>query len=340
MKTRAGKDEDWYAISRAKDRRGGCVFVVAVKRYGLTVSNSFSASRHGSEEAALSVARQWRNRVLANLPPITYRQLFTRVRKNSTSGIRGVRREVKRSGAYWVATCTSVENPSAKHFSVDKYGEKRAKELAIQARNAMLDSVPDKLWLASPAARAMSQRDFECDERAGGGVSWDGNMQQQLVSRLRAAGLIGKPQTPSVRRRDYPSQSGPVWEAMFEAPNGQKIFRRFSVSKYGEETAARLAEEAYAKLEAEYSSSNAATREVRISERLAEAPDKLFDVVQQRLGLRSDAAVARTLGVAAPTISKVRRGALPLGAALLVRILEATELHIRSLYGLVVVVLT
>jgi hypothetical protein len=229
-----------------------------------------------------------------------------------------------------------VENPSAKHFSVDKYGETRAKELAIEARNIMLESVPDNVWLATPAARAISQRDSECKERAEAGVSWDSTIQQQLLSRLRAAGLIGKPQLSPVRRRDYPSQAGPVWEAMFEAPNGQKIFRRFSVGKHGEETAARLAEEAYAKLEVEYSSPELATREVRISERLAEAPDRLFDVVQQRLGLRSDAAVARTLGVAAPTISKVRHGVLPLGSALLVRILEATELHIRSLYGLVV----
>lgn len=337
MKTRAGKDTSWYAISRIGDRRGAPVFVAAVKRHGLRISKNFVVAAHGNEEAALTAARQWRDRVLALLPPMTYRQVHMRVRANCASGIPGVQRRVKRSGAYWVAAFESARQRQVKHFSVAEHGEDGAKQLAIEARRTMLQSVEDKVWLATPAAKALSAQSSAAVDVApdSNELVWDEETQERLLKELRDEGLITTPSRPSVARHDFASQVGPVWQATYVTPAGKRIVRRFSVGKYGEAKAQRLAEEAFANLVVEHCSSGPTTREMRLPERLAAMPDKLLDVLLEIFELRSDAALARRLGVAATTVSKIRRGALPLRSALLVRILEACQLHIRSLYALV-----
>lgn len=50
----------------------------------------------------------------------------------------------------------------------------------------------------------------------------------------------------------------------------------------------------------------------------------LFDQVIKHLNLKNDAAMARHFGIAPPTISKARTGAMPLGPRLMVCISEAT----------------
>ena len=69
----------------------------------------------------------------------------------------------------------------------------------------------------------------------------------------------GRAPTPAVNRRHYALQAGPVWEARYFAPSGKEFFRRFSINKHGETMAKQLAEQAYARLVAEFSTSVAAT---------------------------------------------------------------------------------
>lgn len=57
----------------------------------------------------------------------------------------------------------------------------------------------------------------------------------------------------------------------------------------------------------------------------------LLDAVMAKLGLKNDAALARTLEVAPPVISKIRHGRLPVGATLLIRMHEVTDIAIREL---------
>ena len=58
---------------------------------------------------------------------------------------------------------------------------------------------------------------------------------------------------------------------------------------------------------------------------------QLLDAVMTKLGLKNDAALARTLEVAPPVISKIRHGRLPVGATLLIRMHEVTDIAIREL---------
>lgn len=63
-------------------------------------------------------------------------------------------------------------------------------------------------------------------------------------------------------------------------------------------------------------------------------PNHLLDDIAHKLQLKNDAALARTLEVTAPMISKVRNFRLPVGASLLIRMHEVTGLPVRELQDL------
>lgn len=60
-------------------------------------------------------------------------------------------------------------------------------------------------------------------------------------------------------------------------------------------------------------------------------PNRLLDALIERLNLKNDAALARKLEVAPPVISKIRHGRLPVGASMLIRMHEETNLNIKEL---------
>lgn len=63
-------------------------------------------------------------------------------------------------------------------------------------------------------------------------------------------------------------------------------------------------------------------------------PDHLLDALIERLKLKNDAALSRTLEVAPPVISKIRHRRLAVGASLLIRMHEASGMSIRGLRDL------
>ncbi|MDO8728685.1 MAG: hypothetical protein Q7K26_02190 [bacterium] len=63
-------------------------------------------------------------------------------------------------------------------------------------------------------------------------------------------------------------------------------------------------------------------------------PDPLLDAIIKQLHLKNDAALSRVLEVAPPVISKIRHRRLPIGASLLIRMHEVTDLSIKDLRGL------
>lgn len=60
-------------------------------------------------------------------------------------------------------------------------------------------------------------------------------------------------------------------------------------------------------------------------------PNRLLDSLIERLKLKNDAALSRALEVAPPVISKIRHRRLPVGASLLIRMHEVSDLSIREL---------
>lgn len=63
-------------------------------------------------------------------------------------------------------------------------------------------------------------------------------------------------------------------------------------------------------------------------------PDNLLGSLITRMNLKNDAALSRALEVAPPVISKIRHRRLPVGASLLIRMHEVTNLSIEELRAL------
>lgn len=63
-------------------------------------------------------------------------------------------------------------------------------------------------------------------------------------------------------------------------------------------------------------------------------PNMLLDTLIQRLHLKNDAALCRALEVAPPVISKIRHKRLPVGASMLIRMHEVSDMSIRELRDL------
>jgi hypothetical protein len=73
------------------------------------------------------------------------------------------------------------------------------------------------------------------------------------------------------------------------------------------------------------------TNSNRLADQVAYDPNNLLDSLIEKLHLKNDAALSRALEVAPPVISKIRHRRLPVGASLLIRMHEVSDLSIRDL---------
>ena len=60
-------------------------------------------------------------------------------------------------------------------------------------------------------------------------------------------------------------------------------------------------------------------------------PNAVLDAIMEKLNLKNDAALSRALEVAPPVISKIRHRTLPIGATILLRMHEKSNIPIREL---------
>jgi hypothetical protein len=72
----------------------------------------------------------------------------------------------------------------------------------------------------------------------------------------------------------------------------------------------------------------------RLEDLPAYDPNHLLDSLIEKLRLKNDAALSRALEVAPPVISKIRHRRLPVGASLLIRMHEVSDLSIKELRSL------
>lgn len=150
---------DQYGISRIE--QGGDAWRVSLCRQGQRFVRNFHDSTCGGREAALEAARQYRDEIICNHPPTSRRQFAEVRRRNNRTGITGVYRFAKRyrlrDGTqretwYWEANWPTERGKSGKAtFSVNRYGEDLARQLAIRARAAGLAAVEGVFWASEPA---------------------------------------------------------------------------------------------------------------------------------------------------------------------------------------------
>ncbi|MBI5926700.1 MAG: hypothetical protein HY836_14010 [Aquabacterium sp.] len=121
---------------------------VEICRQGNEYRKCFTASRHGGTEAALLAAIAWRDEIASMVKTMTLAAYCSIERRNNSSGHPGVylMRTLKKDRAgnvrvhvSWEArTPAGLKPPRKKSFSVEKYGEGKAYELAVNARNAFV----------------------------------------------------------------------------------------------------------------------------------------------------------------------------------------------------------
>ncbi len=210
---------------------------VAISRRGERFAQKFSVANHGGLEEAKAAAIAWRDGVLQRMPAMSLREFGTIVRSNNTSGVPGVYRSTYKGFTFWYALVSLPNGKSRRRsFAVVKYGEERAKQLAIDARTELLNLKEG--WLvqhpdAFPINQALPQAE-NCAPRppkpraepAQPELSPDKRVYRRTSRRTLRNGRIWS--------RDY-------WIAEYSTATQKVRSKGFAVDEYGEEEARRLA---------------------------------------------------------------------------------------------------
>lgn len=137
---------------------------VAIRSRNNAVTRHFSDSVYGGKRKALNAAIAFRDEMLTKFRDTEYSEWLRRKRSNNTSGIAGVARYVNVSQSenhaseypYWQAFWRDHEGKRhTRTFSVLRYGERKARQLAILARQTALK----ELLGVSAADRASSGKE-------------------------------------------------------------------------------------------------------------------------------------------------------------------------------------
>lgn len=121
---------------------------VRVTRKGKTYSSFFTDKKHGGKNKALAAAKIGLEKLREKYPPMS-RKEFARVQRRKTkSGIVGVTRLTKKVKGkdyeFWQATWSPRTGVIEKKvFSITKYGEDKAKRLAVKARKEGIKNMVD-----------------------------------------------------------------------------------------------------------------------------------------------------------------------------------------------------
>ena len=124
------------SISRVdQPERNNYGYYVRVTRNGKQYAKFFSDSREGGKRKALQSARKHEAVLLAELPEVNRRGKIT---ARNNSGRVGVSRSssVRRGHEYeyWQASWSDGSEKKSVKFSINKYGEDKARRMAIKAR--------------------------------------------------------------------------------------------------------------------------------------------------------------------------------------------------------------
>lgn len=122
-------------------------------------NKSFADVRYGGEQQALDAAIVYRNDILKRVPPVPSLTRNQRLRRNNTSGVAGVCRDYHRGYAFYLAQTMLPDGTRLRRsFGIAKYGEERARELAVTERLRQLALVESHLAAHSLALAAEPAR--------------------------------------------------------------------------------------------------------------------------------------------------------------------------------------
>lgn len=138
------------------------LWTTSIKRQSLDIQRHFYDGVYGDKQAALLMAEAYRDAALRLFPPRTQRQQSVKLRSTNTSGMAGVK-AVRKNGRLvaWLAFLgIGKQKPLRRYFSIKDHGEARAKELAVIARQEMLQEYPDSFATVHPHATENANQHF------------------------------------------------------------------------------------------------------------------------------------------------------------------------------------
>ena len=146
-----------YGISRIDDDTYHThAWRVSLRRYGSMYVKNFPDKKCGGKNKALKQAKLYRDDLLVKYPSMTRKHFCSIIRSNNKTGISGVYTYCKpyllRDGTvkepwYWEANWPNKSHQSVSvRFSVQQFGEKLAKQKAIEARERGLDTINGHFW--------------------------------------------------------------------------------------------------------------------------------------------------------------------------------------------------
>ena len=152
------KPKAMYGISRIDDEIYRThAWRVSLRRQNKLLVKNFPDKTYGGKRKALLAAKAHRDQVIDQYPPTTRQQFCNAPRRHNTSGIPGVYRYAKRyklkDGCikeiwYWEAHWPAKKpgDFGKATFSIQRYGEKQAKALAVAAREAGVQKLKGVFW--------------------------------------------------------------------------------------------------------------------------------------------------------------------------------------------------
>jgi hypothetical protein len=112
---------------------------VLIQRRGKTITRHFSDGIHGGQKQSYQAALAFLHEIDQKEPRLLRKEYADILRRNNTSGIPGVSKHRSGNQEYWNARWpTAIGRSKSAKFSIAKYGEKKAFELALAARQSGL----------------------------------------------------------------------------------------------------------------------------------------------------------------------------------------------------------
>lgn len=155
-----------YGISRVdneKSRTHG--WLVTIQRQGVIHRRHFGDGTHGGKRKALIAARAFRDDIMEKFPPYSMATYAQIVKTNNQTGVVGVSRHCTTNTRhlpeherrwFWVAAWPAKDGRKRVRFSVNKYGEELAFQLALTARKEGIAALSDKYF--NPGVRRNKRR--------------------------------------------------------------------------------------------------------------------------------------------------------------------------------------
>lgn len=150
-----------YALSRNISHAGDGGWYFEISRQDQLIKRTFEDADYGGKDEALAVARAYKTAVIAAFPPATIFQRAQKIRKSNKSGMPGVYIAKSRGSLSWCAAVMINRKSYSRVFSIRKYGEEKAKELAIAARYELLAEFNPRFVTHNEEATSYAEEHFE-----------------------------------------------------------------------------------------------------------------------------------------------------------------------------------